>query len=255
MGRLEDKVAIVTGSTSGIGRATAICLAGEGAKVVVTGRNEQRGRITVDTIHQAGGEAIFVQQEVTEEGDWQTLFARTAEAFGGTDILINNAGDCILKPIEYIDTELFRFHLRVNIEACFLGMKYAMPEMWKRGGGAIVNISSVAGLKGGVGGTAYGASKGGMTAMTRTAALEGTRNGATVRVNTLHPGFIWGEGVVESMGDEGAAKFRETMVGRTPLKRVGEPDDIAQMVLFLASDDAAHVNGADIVVDGGYMAV
>lgn len=255
MGRLDGKVAIVTGSTSGIGRATAICLAGEGAKVVVTGRNEERGHITVDTIHQQGGEAVFARQEVTEEGDWKSLIALTTDTFGGTDILINNAGDCVLKPIEEIDTELFLFHLRVNIEACFLGMKYAMPEMWRRGGGAIVNISSVAGLKGGVGGTAYGASKGGMTAMTRSAALEGTRDGAIVRINTLHPGFIWGEGVVESMGEAGAAKFRETMVGRTPLKRVGEPDDIAQTVLFLASDDAASVNGADIVVDGGYMAV
>ncbi len=255
LGRLEGKVAVVTGSTSGIGRATAICLAGEGAKVVVTGRNEERGGITVETIRRQGGQAVFVRQDVTDEDDWRTLFTRTAEAFGGTDILINNAGDCILKPIEEIDTALFLFHLRVNIEACFLGMKYAMPEMWKRGGGAIVNISSVAGLKGGVGGTAYGASKGGMTAMTRAAALEGTRDGATVRVNALHPGFIWGDGVVESMGEEGAAKFRETMVGRTPLKRVGEPGDIAQMVLFLASDDASHVNGADIVVDGGYMAV
>ena len=131
MGRLEDKVGIVTGSTSGIGRATAICLAREGAKVVVTGRNEERGRMTVDRIHQAGGEATFVQQDITDEGDWQTLIARTTEAFGGTDILINNAGDCILKPIEDIETELFLFHLRVNIGSCFLGMKYAMPEMWR----------------------------------------------------------------------------------------------------------------------------
>ncbi len=255
MGRIDGKVAIVTGSTSGIGRATAICLAGEGAKVVVTGRNEDRGRITVDTIRQQGGDATFVRQDVTQEDDWRHLLAVTRGAFGGPDILINNAGDCILKPIEDIDTDLFLFHLRTNIEACFLGIKYAMPEMWERGGGAIVNISSVAGLKGGVGGTAYGASKGGMTAMTRAAALEGARNGAVVRVNTLHPGFIWGEGVVESMGEEGAAKFRETMVARTPLKRVGEADDIAQTVLYLASDDASHVNGADIVVDGGYMAV
>ena len=253
MERTKDKVAIVTGSTSGIGRGCALTLAAEGARVVVTGRNEERGRITVDTIHQQGGEAIFVQQEVTREDDWQRLMARTCEEFGGLDILVNNAGDCVLEPIEDMALDTFYFLMKVNIEACFLGMKYAMPLMDERGGGAIVNMSSVAGLKGGINGTAYGASKGGMTAMTKVAALEGAQNGRNIRVNSLHPGLVPGEGLVEVMGEEGAAKFREMITARTPLKTVGVPDDIAQTVLYLVSDDAALVTGAEIVVDGGLM--
>ena len=251
---LAGRVAIVTGSTSGIGRTTAIALAGQGVRVVVTGRNEERGRATVDTIEAEGGAALFVRQEVTEEDDWRQLFERTLAAYGRLDILINNAGDCILKPIQEMPLDLVYFHLRVNLEACFLGMKFAIDAM-KNGGGVILNVSSVAGLKGGIGGTAYGASKAGMTELTKAVAAECQRDGLNIRVNSIHPGLIWGDGVVESMGEDGAAKFREMIVERTPLKRVGATEDIAALVLYLVSDEAAAITGARLVADGGYMAV
>jgi NAD(P)-dependent dehydrogenase (short-subunit alcohol dehydrogenase family) len=251
---LSRRTAIVTGSTSGIGRATAIALAGQGARVVVTGRNEERGRATVETIDRSGGTAMFVRQEVTEEEDWRRLFERTLAAYGRLDILINNAGDCILKPIDEMPLDLLYFHLRVNLEACFLGMKFAVEAM-RDAGGVILNISSVAGLKGGIGGTAYGASKAGMTQLSQAAAAECRRDGLNIRVNSIHPGLIWGEGVAEAMGEDGAAKFRKMIVARTPLKRVGAPDDIAAVVLYLVSDEAAAINGTQFVADGGYMAV
>jgi NAD(P)-dependent dehydrogenase (short-subunit alcohol dehydrogenase family) len=251
---LSGRAAIVTGSTSGIGRAAAIALAGQGASVVVTGRNDDRGRATVKTIEENGGTAMFVRQEVTEEGDWRRLFETTLGAHGRLDILINNAGDCILKPIEDMTLDLLRFHLRVNLEACFLGMKLAMDAM-KNGGGVILNVSSVAGLKGGIGGTAYGASKAGMTELSKAVAAECRRNGLAIRVNSIHPGLIWGDGVVDAMGEDGAAKFRKMIVERTPLKRVGAPEDIAALILYLVSDEAAAISGVPVVADGGYMAV
>jgi NAD(P)-dependent dehydrogenase (short-subunit alcohol dehydrogenase family) len=141
----------------------------------------------------------------------------------------------------------------MNIEACYMGTRRAMHAMAARGGGSIVNMSSVAGLKGGVNGTAYGASKAGMTLFSKAAAAEGKPLG--IRVNSVHPGLIWGDGVVDTMGEEGAAKFRKMIVARTPLKMVGAPEDIAGIVVFLASDESVHVTGRELVVDGGYMAV
>ena len=133
-------------------------------------------------------------------------------------------------------------------------MKFAIDAM-KDAGGVIVNVSSVAGLKGGIGGTAYGASKAGMTELTKAVAAECLHDGLNIRVNSIHPGLIWGDGVVEAMGVDGAAKFREMIVERTPLERVGATQDIAALVLYLVSDEAAAITGARLVADGGYMAV
>ncbi|MEQ8248066.1 MAG: SDR family oxidoreductase [Alphaproteobacteria bacterium] len=251
--RLKDKVVVITGGTDGIGRGCAMAAVREGATVVVTGRNRERGRATVDLIAAQGNSVRYIQQDVTSEGGWDSLFAEVTRDIGTPDVLVNNAGDCILKPLADYPVETLRYMLQMNIEACFMGTQRALKAMGAAGGGSIVNMSSVAGLKGGANGSAYGASKAGMTLFSKAAALEGKQD--RVRVNSVHPGLIWGDGVVDSMGEEGAAKFREMIVGRTPLKMVGAPEDIAGIVVFLASDESAHVTGTDIVVDGGYMAV
>lgn len=251
--RLENKVVVITGGTDGIGRGCAAAVAREGATVIVTGRNESRGKETVDHVNAQGGDIRYVQQDVTDEAHWDALFDDLDKTVGAPDVLVNNAGDCILKPIDEYAVETLRYMLQINIEACFMGTHRAMKAMGAKNGGSIVNMSSVAGLKGGVNGTAYGASKAGMTMFTKAAAHEGRPLG--IRVNSVHPGLIWGDGVVDAMGEEGAAKFRKMIVARTPLKMVGAPEDIAGMVVFLASDESAHVTGAELVVDGGYMAV
>lgn len=251
--RLEGKVVVITGGTDGIGRGCATAVAREGARVVVTGRNEKRGRATVDQIAADGGDIRYIRQDVTDEANWDAVFAEVGDTFGSPDVLVNNAGDCILKPIVDYPVDTLRYMLQMNIEACYMGTRRAMHAMAARGGGSIVNMSSVAGLKGGVNGTAYGASKGGMTLFSKAAAAEGKPLG--IRVNSVHPGLIWGDGVVDTMGEEGAAKFRKMIVARTPLKMVGAPEDIAGIVVFLASDESVHVTGRELVVDGGYMAV
>lgn len=252
MGRLSGKTIVITGGTDGIGRGCALAATREGAKVVVTGRNEERGRLTEQIVRQQGGTIRYVQQDVTDEAGWDDLMNKVSQDLGDPDVLVNNAGDCILTPIVDYPVDTLRYMLQMNIEACFMGTQRAMRMMRANGGGSIVNMSSVAGIKGGPGGTAYGASKAAMTLFTKAAALEGKAHG--VRVNSLHPGLIWGDGVVDSMGEDGAAKFREMIEGRTPLHMVGAPEDIAEMVVFLASDESAHVTGAELVVDGGYSA-
>jgi NAD(P)-dependent dehydrogenase (short-subunit alcohol dehydrogenase family) len=251
--RLKNKVVVITGGTDGIGRGCAAAAAREGATVVVTGRNETRGTETVDHISLQGGDIHYIRQDVTDEADWDALFDELGKTVGAPDVLVNNAGDCILKPIVDYPVETLRYMLQINIEACFMGTHRAMKAMAANKCGSIINMSSVAGLKGGVNGTAYGASKAGMTMLTKAAAQEGKPLG--IRVNSVHPGLIWGDGVVNAMGEDGAARFRTMIVARTPLKMVGAPEDIAGIVVFLASDESAHVNGTELVVDGGYMAV
>jgi NAD(P)-dependent dehydrogenase (short-subunit alcohol dehydrogenase family) len=251
--RLAGKVVVITGGTDGIGRGCAAAAAREGATIVVTGRNEERGKETVAYVKGEGGDIRYIRQDVTDEADWNALFDDLETSVGAPDVLVNNAGDCILKPMTEYPVDTLRYMLQMNIEACFMGTQRAMQGMAKNGGGSIVNMSSVAGLKGGANGTAYGASKAGMTMFTKAAAKEGKPLG--IRVNSVHPGLIWGDGVVDAMGKEGAEKFRKMIVARTPLKMVGAPQDIAGMVVFLASDESTHLSGKELVVDGGYMAV
>lgn len=254
MRRLEGKVALITGGTSGIGRAVGINFAREGAKIVVTGpvAETQGGNVTVETIAQEGGEAMFLTQDVRVEEDWQRVVNATLERFGRIDILDNNAGEAIMKPIEVLTVENYQFQMRTNIEGTFLGLKYGVPAMEKTGGGSVINMSSATGLRGSANGTtSYCPSKGGVLGLTKAAALEG--RDSNVRVNSIHPGIIWGPGMIESLGHEGAFKFRERMLARTPMRRVGDWPDIVHLALFLASDDSRHVTGGEFVIDGGYM--
>lgn len=251
MTTLAGKVVAITGATAGIGRACAFACAREGATVVVTGRNAARGEGVLAQILAAGGRGTYLRQDVTEEADW----SRTADAirtqFGRLDALVNNAGESINKPIGQLTRADFQFLLRVNFEAPFLGMRACFPLLSASGGGVVINVSSVAALRGGPGGTIYGSSKAAMTGLSVAAAAEGARLSPAVRVNALHPGFIWGEGPVESLGEEGARQFRERIVAKTPLRRVGEVEDVAGFVVYLLSDEARAITGQELIVDGG----
>jgi 3(or 17)beta-hydroxysteroid dehydrogenase len=250
MQRLADKVAIVTGATSGIGRGCAIAMAEAGAKMIVTGRNVERGRITVDMIEKIGGEAIFIQQDVTREEDWRSVIDTTLESFGRLDILLNNAGDAILGPLVDVTIDTLRFLLRVDVEGPFLGMQAAWPHLLNDGG-TIINMSSVTGQKGMAGASAYCTAKGAQTALTRAAAMEG--KDVNIRVNSMHPGMIWTEGVTDVLGDN-VEEYKPKLLANIPYGQFGEPENVAAACVYLVSDEARNITGIEFNVDGGQLA-
>ena len=251
MQRLADKIAIVTGATSGIGRGCALAMAEAGAKLIVTGRNVDRGRITVDMIEELGGEAVFVQQDVTRQGDWESVIDTTLESYGRLNILLNNAGDAKLGPLTELTLDTLQFLLRVDLEGPFLGMQAAWPHLADAGGGSVINMSSVAGQRGMVGGTAYCTVKGAQTALTRAAAVEGAA--VNIRVNSMHPGLIWTEGVTDVLG-ENVEEFKPRLLAKIPFATFGEPRHVASACVYLASDEARNVTGIELNVDGGQLA-
>lgn len=249
MARLKDKVAIVTGATSGIGRETAITFAREGAKVIATGRNTHEGRKTeaeAKAAAQAGGDCVYHYQDIQREDEWREIVAGALKHWGKLDILVNNAGVFWVKPIAETTLAEFDEIYRINVEGAWLGMKAAMAVM-EGAGGSIVNVSSLMGLVGYPGATAYCASKGAVTLMTKSAALEGApRN---IRVNSLHPGVIWTNMLTGSMGDN--EELKQFFINETPLRMMGYPRHMADAILFLASDEASFVTGSELTVDGG----
>lgn len=249
MGRLDNKVAIVTGATIGIGRATAVMMAREGAKVIATGRSEDEGAITEKLISRAGGEGLYRWQDITDEAGWESLVAFAEDRFGGLDVLVNNAEMFFVKPLEETTADDFDAIYRVNVEGAFLGMQKAMAAMDRRGGGSIVNISSLLGIRGFAGGTAYCATKGAVTQLSLAAALDGAQNARNIRVNVIHPGVFWTRMVIEQMGADD--EIREALSAQTPLGRLGEPDEIASAVVYLASEESRLVTGSEMTIDGG----
>jgi NAD(P)-dependent dehydrogenase (short-subunit alcohol dehydrogenase family) len=243
--RLAGKVAIVTGATMGIGRATAVALAREGAAVVATGRNTAEGEITARQI-EAFGTGCYLPQDVADEARWFDLVETVQSRFGALDVLVNNAGAFFLKPIEETRAEEFDAIYRVNVEGTFLGMKQAMAAMRGRGG-SIVNVSSLLGKRGFATGTAYCATKAAVTQMTYAAALEGAPHG--IRVNVIHPGVFWTRMLIDQFGD--VADVRTALAADAPLGRNGDPAEIAGAVVYLASDEARFVTGSEITIDGG----
>lgn len=253
---IEGKVAVVTGAASGIGRGAAIVFAREGAKVVVTdGVNIEGGHETVRLIKEAGGEATFVECDVSDEGRVEAMVAQAVELYGSLDFAYNNAGvgpDGVRIPIEPItesSTELWLKHLDVNLTGVYFCLKYEMRQMAKQGRGAIVNCSSAQALRQIPGFAAYGSTKTGLVALTKVAALEGARSG--IRVNCVCPGPIahtmLSDNITSSM--EG---MRERMIEGVPLRRMGDPqDDMGEAVLWLCSDAASFITGAILPVDGG----
>jgi 3(or 17)beta-hydroxysteroid dehydrogenase len=254
MKRVAGKVALVTGGGLGLGYASALLLAREGAKVVVTDVKEKEGHAAADAIIDAGGEAIFLRHDVSQEADWDSVVATTVNRFGRLDIVVNNAGVALAADVEKTTLEQWRWLMSINLDGVFLGTRRAIAAMSKTGG-SIVNISSIEGLIGDANLAAYNASKGGVRIFTKSAALHCAKSGYRIRVNSIHPGYIWTpmvEQYLASQPDPAAAKaFVE---GLHPVGHLGEPDDIAYGVLYLASDESKFVTGAELVIDGGYTA-
>lgn len=251
--RLKNKVAVITGAGSGIGKATALLFAREGAKVVVADMNERAGHETVAAIKETGGEATFIQVNVTSAAEVQVLVEQTVATYDRLDIIYNNAGIQIKGTAESMTEEDWDKVMAINVKGVWLGCKYALPQMKKQGGGVIVNTASGAALIGTRENVAYCASKGAVLQITRQVALDYAAHG--VRVNAVAPGVVdtpLMAPVWHTMGDVEAAK--ETVGSRHPMGRLAQPEEIAKAVLFLASDESSFSTGSCLVVDGGYTA-
>lgn len=251
MTALEGKVGIVTGGSAGIGRATALAAASEGAAVVVSDVDEERGEAVAAEIRDGGGEAAFVRCDVSSDGEVEQMVAATVERFGHLDFAFNNAGiEGVPAPVQEATPELWARIIAVNLTGVWSCMRHQVPHLLARGGGSIVNCSSIAGLVGFPGMTGYVASKFGVVGLTKTVALEGAEHG--VRVNAVCPGVIDTE-MVERF-TRGDAEAEQQLVASEPMARMGTPREIADTVVWLCSDKASFVTGQAIAVDGGYVA-
>ena len=249
--RLQNKVALVTGSANGMGAAEAKLFAQEGAKVVVADRLDDSGQQVVDAIAAAGGEAYFAHLDVTREEDWQEVITTAVSRYGKLDVLVNNAGISGSYQSDLLSTEAWDRLMDINAKGVFLGIKFAAPEMQKIGGGAIVNISSISGFIGQdyihMG---YNASKGAVRIMTKSAAVQYAKDG--IRVNSVHPGMM--PPMTTSVASADPVR-RQQRISLIPLGRPGETIEVAHAVLFLASDEASYITGIELPVDGGYLAL
>jgi len=245
--KLQNKIAIVTGAGSGIGEAIAKIFAKEKAKVVVANRRVENGEKVVSEIKNLGGEAIFIQTDVSQWEAVDNLVKKTINTFGRVDILVNNAGVVKFNPLYQTTDEDWDYILNINLKGTFYGMKAVIPEMLKVGKGKIINIASIAGLVGFDQIGPYCASKGGIIALTREAALEYAKN--KININCIAPGVITTE-MTKGLLDDPSTKAN--FEAQTPYPRLGVPDDIAYAALYLASDEADFVTGEVLVVDGGW---
>ncbi|MDE1167853.1 MAG: SDR family oxidoreductase [Pseudomonas sp.] len=248
--KLQDKVALITGAGAGIGEATARLFAREGAKVIVADRNIE---LALNVAESIGSQAFAVQADVAVAAQVQAMVKQSVAHFGGLDILVNNAGFGTLGTVVSLDEDTWDQVIDVNLKGVFLCSKYAIPEIVRRGGGAVVNLASTISVVGIKDRAAYVAAKGGVAALTRAMALDHALQG--VRVNSVAPGVIassYYDKIFENVPDPVA--FKQGLEARSPLNKMGEPVDIANMILFLSSNDSSFATGAMFTVDGGYTA-
>jgi len=244
MGKLQDKVAVITGGASGIGAATARLFVSEGAKVVLVDLNEEKGKAFESELKALNADALFVKANITSEEEVANIFTQTIEKFGKVDIVFNNAGIGRVHPTHELDYAEWRQTVNVDLDGVFLVAREAIREMLKAGGGAIVNTASMYGWVGSPGSAAYNAAKGGVVNLTRSIALEYAEQ--NIRVNALCPGFIDTPIIPE--------ESKLALAAATPVKRLGKAEEMAKAVLFLASDDSSYMTGNSLTVDGGYTA-
>ena len=248
--RLEGKVAIISGGARGMGAAEARLFAQEGAKVIIGDVLEEEGRQVEAEISESGGQCLFLRLDVTNESDWSDAVAAAVAHYGRLDILVNNAGiGGSGATVEETTSELWDTTMNINAKGVFLGTKAAIPEMRKVGGGSIINISSVYGLVGSGGSSAYPSSKGAVRLLTKSTAIQYAGEG--IRANSVHPGIINTPMTEASLADP---ERNRRWISGTPLGRPGEPDDVAYGVLFLASDESSFMTGSELVIDGGWTA-
>ncbi|OAB38692.1 short-chain dehydrogenase [Paenibacillus macquariensis subsp. defensor] len=248
MGRLSGKVAIITGAANGLGAADARLFAQEGAMVVGTDLNIDVLNEIVNEIKSSGGEAIALQHNVASEDDWKRVIEETLKQYGKIDILVNNAGISSTMTIANLEMDHWNKVMDINLNGCMLGMKYVIPEMQKVGAGSVINISSIGGIVGMAGSSAYTAAKGALRAISKAAAVEFAKS--QIRVNSVHPGII--ETPMTAPTFESATPFYKTF---TQLPYFGKPEDIAYGVLYLASDESRYMTGSELVIDGGWTAL
>ena len=251
-GRLTGKAAFITGGASGLGRAMAEAFAAEGARVAIADIDRARGE---EAARRIGGAAVFLVHDVTSEAQWIANLAAAAGAFGRLDTLVNNAGVGTRGTVESTSLEEWRRIHAVNLDGPFLGCKHAIPLIAKAGGGAIINISSVAGLIGARDSAAYCSSKGGVRLLSKSVAMHCAHRRNGVRCNSIHPVYTETPMVEQMLAEaRNPQRMREAMQAMIPLGRLGTPQELAAMAVYLASDEAAFVTGAEFVFDGGYTA-
>ena len=254
MRRVQDKAAIVTGGALGIGKSACEVLAREGAKVAVTDILDDEGKKVAEQIRENGGTAEYWHLDHSKEDEVKKVFSEVIDKFGGLDVLVNNAGiSGVNKPPHEIEQEEWDKLMSINVNGPFLCTKHAIPQMKKAGGGSIVNLSSIYGIVSNPDIPPYHASKGALRMMTKTDALYYAQD--NIRVNSVHPGFIWTplvENYAKDAGDVEAVK--KQLKELHPLGHIGEPEDIAYGILFLASDESKFMTGSELVIDGGYTA-
>ncbi|GAB3114298.1 glucose 1-dehydrogenase [Aestuariicella hydrocarbonica] len=248
MSRLNNKVALITGAASnpGLGRAIALTFAREGAKLVISDVNAEGLASCYEEVKALGGEVLQLHQDVTSESGWEEAISAAEAEYGQLDILVNNAGIAVLRNTDEMTLEDFERQMRVNMTSVFLGCKHGVKAMRRAGGGSIINLSSVAGLVGIPGTGAYGASKGGVRLLSKTVALENARQ--NIRCNSIHPGVIWTNIQQDAIRDNPGQY--EIINDSIPMGRMGQPEDVANCALFLASDESSYVSGVELTVDG-----
>ncbi|MER9597196.1 MULTISPECIES: glucose 1-dehydrogenase [unclassified Mesorhizobium] len=256
MSRVAGKVALITGAGLGLGRAAALLLAAQGARVVVTDIDDALARQTAELIVQNGGESLHLRHDVSNPDDWPPVMEAVKQRFGRLDVLVNNAGIAIARNIEDTSLQEWRRTMAVNLDGVFFGCQQGIALMKKTGGGSIINLSSIDGIIGEAELAAYCASKGGVRTLTKAVAVHCAERRYGIRCNSIHPGYIWTPQTENYLRDLGTLEQEKaSALARHPLGFLGEPNDIAYMVLYLASDESKFVTGSEMVVDGGYLAV